>query len=156
MMQTPVQTEDNAPFHIVQVQAWIQKGDQFLLARRSDKELQAGGLWALPGGKVEHEGRKSNILQGTLRQEIREEVGLEVDDQMAIIANAAFVRKDGAPVVSLTFLCQWASGQAQPLEDTAEVGWFTLDQLLQLADAPEYLVRYIKALQDYLDQAALA
>lgn len=142
-------TADKAPFHIVQVQGWIQKGNQFLLARRSRKELHMPGAWALPGGKVER-AEQHNILQHTLKQEIKEEVGLEVKDDMALITNDSFVRTDDAPVVSLTFLCHWQSGEAQALEDTDEVKWFTLTELQGLTDAPEYLTRHIKALSDHL------
>jgi hypothetical protein len=62
------------------------------------------------------------------------------------------MRTDGAPVVSLTFLCHWASGEAQALEDTAEVQWFSLEQLQTLPGVPDFLKLYIRALAKYLDQ----
>lgn len=146
-----METADQAPFHIVQVQAWIQKNDKFLLARRGSKEIHQPGVWALPGGKVEHqEGDVSNVLEQTLQQEIREEVGLEVENNMRLLTNRTFIRSDGANVVSLTFLCQWQSAEAQALEDTAEVAWFTLAELHNLRDLPEYMGFYLQVLADVI------
>jgi 8-oxo-dGTP diphosphatase len=65
---------------VVNVEAAIYKDDRWLVIRRSLKESHAAGMVSLVGGKVEHEGNQSDILERTLRREIVEEVGIEVSD----------------------------------------------------------------------------
>jgi 8-oxo-dGTP diphosphatase len=149
-MQT---TQDNALFHIVQVQGWIRKGEKFLMAQRSLQELQAPGAWSIPGGKVEGEaGVEEFILQRTLKREILEEVGLVVGDRIELVYNDSFTRVDGSHVVALTFLCDWVSGEAMPLEDTEKVKWFTLEELKNFPDAENFLKRMIEALVEYIEK----
>ena len=41
--------------HVILVTAFVQKGNKFLLSKRSKEDPQAGGMWATPGGKVDLE-----------------------------------------------------------------------------------------------------
>jgi 8-oxo-dGTP diphosphatase len=142
-----METKDKAKFHIVQVQGWVRKDGKFLMAQRSFKELQAPGAWSIPGGKVETEAEIEEWpLQKTLKKEIKEEVGVVVSDTMELVYNDAFTRVDGAHVVAITFLCDYVSGEAQPLEDTEKVKWFTLDELENYEEAKGFLKRQIQAL----------
>lgn len=50
--------EKNIPIHVVAVFAFIQKGNKFLLSKRSSSDPQAGGEWSIVSGKVELEGSK--------------------------------------------------------------------------------------------------
>lgn len=141
-----METKDNAQFHIVAVKAWVKKGDKYLLARRGMNEVHMPGIWSIPGGKVDECGETVNILQDTLKREVLEEVGLEITDEIDLVFNNIFKRSDGASVVGLTFLCHWKSGEAKPLEDTSEVKWFTLTELLGMEDVEEFLKREIRVL----------
>ena len=145
-----MQTNDNAQFHIVAVKAWIEKDNKFLLAKRGPKELHKPNTWSLPGGKIEDEIEEPNILQKTLRREIKEEVGIEITDDIELIYNNSFIRIDGAHVVILTFLCHYKSGEAKPLEDTAETKWFTIEELKRLVGVEDFLKREISELEKYL------
>jgi 8-oxo-dGTP diphosphatase len=144
-----METKDNAKFHIVHVQGWVRHGDKFLMAQRSQKEMQAPGAWHIPGGKVENE-VGVQVLEQTLKKEILEEIGIMVSDKMQFLYNDAFVRVDGAHVVSLTFLCDYESGEAQALEDTEKVQWFTLEELKNFVNPPGYLKRAIEKLIEEL------
>ena len=141
-----METKDNAQFHIVAVKAWVKKGDTYLLARRGMNEVHMPGIWSIPGGKVDECGETVNILQDTLKREVLEEVGLEITYEIDLVFNNIFKRSDGASVVGLTFLCHWKSGEAKPLEDTSEVKWFTLTELLGMEDVEEFLKREIRVL----------
>lgn len=141
-----METKDNAQFHIVAVKAWVKKGDKYLLARRGMNEVHMPGIWSIPGGKVDECGETVNILQDTLKREVLEEVGLEITYEIDLVFNNIFKRSDGASVVGLTFLCHWKSGEAKPLEDTSEVKWFTLTELLGMEDVEEFLKREIRVL----------
>lgn len=144
-----MKTKDNAQFHIVAVKAWVKKGDKYLLARRGMSEVHMPGVWSIPGGKVDDDGETVNILQETLKREVLEEVGVEITDEIDLVYNNTFNRSDGASVVGLTFLCHWKSGEAEPLEDTSEVKWFTLEELLEMEDVEEFLRREIQALNEF-------
>jgi len=143
-----MQTKDNANFFIVLVKGWVEKDDEFLLARRGPKELHMPGAWSLPGGKVELE-IKPNILEQTLIKEIQEEVGVTVSEHMELVHNNSFKRSDGAVVIGLTFLCRYVSGTAAPMEDTTEVAWHTLEELNRLAGIEDFLKKEIKILVAY-------
>jgi len=143
-----MKTEEDAKFHIVLVKGWIQRGGKFLLARRGHTELQKPGVWSLPGGKIESWTEEPDILQKTLKREIKEEVGVDIEDYVELIYNNSFFRVDGAHVVSLIFLCRHKSGEAEPLDETSEIKWLTLDELKNFNEAENFLKDEI----DRLDQ----
>jgi len=145
-----MKTKDNAKFHIVLVKGWLKKENKFLLAKRADSEGHAAGWWSLPGGKIDDLDNTEYVLQKTLAEEFIEEVGVEIEEEIELVYNNSFVRSDGTHVVGLTFLCHWKSGEAKPLEDTAEVKWMTLDELNNFEDKQEFLVREIRHLEKYL------
>lgn len=146
-----MKTADDAKFHIVLVKGWVKKDDQFLIAKRSREELQAGGEWFIPGGKVE-DVNETDVLLRALKEEIKEEVNLSITDSVELIWSNSFTRKDGAHVVGLTFLCHYENGQAKPLEETSEVKWVDLAILSSMKDgvAP-YFQTEIDRLFKYLD-----
>jgi len=120
------------PLHVVFVEAWIRKGDKYLLARRSLKDDQAAGKWAVPGGKVDME-LESNIVENALKREVMEEVGVEVDG-FQFLSSRSFIRSSGHHVVALAFIVNYKSGEAKPLEDKEEVKWVTIEEMERLLD----------------------
>lgn len=126
-----METKDKAKFNIVLVMGVIEKEGKYLIAQRSLDEPQAPGTWSLPGGKVEVETKKDelNVLEETLKKEIVEEVGIEVEDEMFYVRSSSFIRNDGAPVVGVLFLCKWKSGKATPLEDSIDIAWISIDEI---------------------------
>ena len=78
-----------------------------------------------------------DALESTLRREVREEVGVEVESEMRYVASRRFETDDGKQVVSVTFFCRYGSGTptAAPAEVQA-VRWMTPDQILR--DAPPW------------------
>ncbi|TAH34106.1 NUDIX domain-containing protein [Candidatus Saccharibacteria bacterium] len=105
-----------------------------LLIQRSTREKEAGGKWALPGGKNEHaiiqqsrQRRLRNILQIVAEKELQEEVGLAFDIDMGeVIANGEFIRTDGIPVVYTTVAAPYRSGTVTPYaDDIAAYAWAT-------------------------------
>lgn len=146
-----METKDNAHFYIVAAKGWIEKDGKFLLARRGPEELHMPGVWSLPGGKVETDTEEAHVIEKTLQNEIKEEVGIDVAQDMKLIYNNSFLRSDGHLVVGLTFICQYVGGDPQPLEDTTELAWHTLDELKQLSGIEAFLVREIQILSDALE-----
>jgi 8-oxo-dGTP pyrophosphatase MutT (NUDIX family) len=119
------------PWFIVNVEGVVMKGDRFLLTLRSEQESHAPGSLTLPGGKVEQIGISDNILEETLRREIREEAGIEVSERMEYLESKSFVASGDRPVVDVVFLCFWASGEPVPgdPDEVAGVQWMSLAQI---------------------------
>ena len=131
----------NIPLHVIFVEAWIKRGDKILLAKRSSQDDQAGGKWALPGGKVE-DGENSRIIERALSREVKEEGGLEIGN-LHYFFSRAFVRSSGHHVVALSFLADYVSGEPRALEGQDEVRWVTLEEAESLLD--EHWTETLKA-----------
>ena len=87
-----------------------------------------------------------------MKKEIKKEVGLDITNDVELIYNNTFRRVDNAHVVSLTFLCHHKAGEAQPLEDTAQVKWFTEEELRNFSDAKDFLQIEIDELLKFLQK----
>lgn len=116
------------PFHLV---AWavLQRADgHILLARRSGVSY-GNGLWGLPGGHVED----FETLPEAAAREAQEEVGVRLDP--AALVSLGLTRyvdtSGGEPVRGLDafYLAVSWQGEAQPLSECSEVGWFALHDL---------------------------
>ena len=143
--------ENDIVTHVVAVFAIVQKGNKFLIAKRSSSDPQAGGQWAFPGGKVDLK-LGDNILQKNLKREVLEETGVEIGSKIEYLANEGFVRGSGHHVIALTFLCHWKKGIAKPLEDQEKVDWKSLTELISMNDElPGHALARILALKEYLD-----
>ena len=116
--------------HLVLVNAVVEKEGKILVSQRSLEETHDPGKWTIPGGKVERtEGNVWNVIEKTLFGEVREESGIEIEENVQLIANNTFIRSTGQHVIALIFLCHWKSGEAKALEDTNDVKWITKDEI---------------------------
>jgi 8-oxo-dGTP pyrophosphatase MutT (NUDIX family) len=115
------------------------KDKRYLMMVRSPGEDYLQGALTFPGGKIEHADFMDNVLEETLRREIREEVGVEVHDDMVYVESHAFVG-DGEPVVDIVFLCRYLSGTAVPSDpdEAQSVHWMSVEEILQDPDTPEW------------------
>src|ERR1035437_3201383 len=109
-----MENETDINTHVVLVTAFILKKDRILLAKRSKNDPQAGGLWSMPGGKVDLDVGKS-IIENTLKKEIKEEVGIEIEDEIFYLGSDAFTRVSGHHVIVLIYLTYWKSGEAKQI-----------------------------------------
>jgi 8-oxo-dGTP diphosphatase len=144
--------EKDINLHIVFVTAWIKKGDRYLLAKRASHDAQAAGLWSTPGGKVDLD-LGLNVVEDTLRREIKEEVGVEVKDRINYLGSDSFIRESGHHVVALTFLVEYKSGEAKPLEDQEEIRWLSMEQIQNLIKGDKriaYLGLRLKLLRNFM------
>lgn len=126
---------------IVNVEGVVRKNDKWLIIERSKKEEHAGSLLSLVGGKVEKEGNSSDILEGTLRREILEEVGVNVKDGLSYIHSPSFVTNKGESVVDIVSLCEYESGEAfsKSTDEVENVLWLTTEEVLSYPNSPIYL-----------------
>ena len=132
--------------YVVNVEGAIVRDGRYLLIVRSLEDTHAPGALALVGGKVENAGIVSDILEDTLRREVREEVGLELVE-MAYLGSSAFVADDGDPVVDIVFLCRPAPGEPTPGDpaEVADLMWLTASEIRSRPDTPPWTLRSIKA-----------
>ncbi|HIC88631.1 MAG TPA: A/G-specific adenine glycosylase [Anaerolineae bacterium] len=94
---------------------------EFLIAQRLPEGL-LGGLWEFPGGKQE----PGETLQETLRREIREELGVEIEvGELLTVALHAYTH---FRVTLYAFHCRLVAGEPQTI-GVAEWRWVRLDQL---------------------------
>ncbi len=137
MRKKTIPVENDINTHVVAVFAFIEKDGKILLAKRSKDEPQTPGIWFIPGGKVDM-GDEKDIIEKTLKREVMEEVGLEIEDEIMFVGDEGFFRVSGHHVIGMTFLCKWKKGIAKPLEGQEEVKWFTKEELKRFSDFPPY------------------
>lgn len=111
----------------------LHRKDGLWLMHRRPPEKHHGGLWEFPGGKVEP-GEAPEIA---LIREVSEELGVEVSVSDLQPAGHAQTSGDGSqpPIVITLYSCDKWEGEPAALEG-GEVGWFTAEQVSQLAMPP--------------------
>ncbi|MBN1810941.1 MAG: NUDIX domain-containing protein [Anaerolineae bacterium] len=135
-------------WYIVNVEGAVVKDGRYLLIVRREGEEHAAGALAFPGGKVEDNEMVSGVLEETLRRELREEVDIEVDDEMMYVDSASFVAGDD-PVVDIVFLCRYRSGEPRPCdpEEVAAVQWMTLAEIFAHPKSPPWMDSIIRQVE---------
>jgi 8-oxo-dGTP diphosphatase len=111
-----------------------------LLIRRRHEPF--AGMWALPGGFVDQD----ESLDVAARRELREETGVKTSrlDQLQTFGDPG--RDPRGHTISVVYLTQLNPARVKPVaaDDTAEVGWFALDKLPQLAFDHAKILRLAK------------
>ena len=130
----------------VLINVLVSKGDKILLSQRSFDEKHMPGRWTIPGGKIENEDIKEEIIdvvEKTAKREVMEEVGVEIHDELKLVANNTFRRTDGQMVLALVFLGKYKTNEPKPLEDTIAVQWISKNEIDQY-DFPPNVREYLE------------
>ncbi len=140
--------------HIILATAVIEKEGKYLILKRSEREVVAPGSWTIPGGKVvrheyenlaqdpDHDGW-NDILDRTLRKEIKEEAGIEVGE-LHYLSNRVFIRPDDIPVVNVSYWSNYSRGEVRSGKDITDFAWVAPEELKNYNIIPIVLER-IKA-----------
>ncbi len=101
------------------VKGIIRRGDgKILIVKRSADDDHKPGVWETVGGGVE----EGVSPQASLKREIKEEVGLEVEiGESFNVFN--FVKDNGDKKIGITFLCDYLSGEVKLSEEHCDFQW---------------------------------
>jgi 8-oxo-dGTP diphosphatase len=113
-----------------------------LLVRR--KATPFAGKWALPGGFVE----KDEPLDIAARRELKEETGVSVGDFEQLYTFGDPDRDPRDWTVTVVYLARVDQSKVRPRngDDAAEVNWFALDDLPDLAFDHAQIIERARAL----------
>ncbi|MFZ1075675.1 MAG: NUDIX domain-containing protein [Minisyncoccia bacterium] len=120
---------------------WKKDGDgqfRYLITKRAPHKKAWPGKWTVPGGGLEatdytateatYQNDESpqwyNAIEKTLRREINEEVGVDVD-QISYLLDLTFIRPDGIACLVLSMYCRYAGGEVKLDADATEYAWVT-------------------------------
>lgn len=112
---------ESKKLHIVAVTGIVEKNGRFLIIKRRKDEIAYPGMWTVPGGKVE----APDDCKTTLKREIKEEVGIEVENNFVFLRDYEFTRPDNYHVIGLTFGCKYKSGKVKLGADFIDFAWVT-------------------------------
>lgn len=136
-------------FYIVNVEGAIWHKGRYLMIMRGAEEDHAAGALAFVGGKVEGIALQAGqILEATLKREIHEEVGLEVDD-VTYVLSQMFTGGDVEPVINIVFLCRFAGGEIR-ISDPGEVAgaeWLTPAEVMNHPATPPWINDYLQSVE---------
>lgn len=115
---------------------------KYLLVRRNPKKYpEVGPKWDIVGGRID----PGSPLIENLKREVMEEVKLELEDAVTLVAAQDILRVPGKHVVRLTYVGS-IEGQPQIDEDHNECGWFTAEEIKNMSETE--LDIYFKELVD--------
>ena len=141
--------------HEVVITAIIVKEGKYLITRRSKEKKRFPGMWTVPGGHLEvkdyinlpkdTEHYWYNVLEKVLRREVKEEVGLKIQN-IKYVTSLATVHSDGNPSLVNSCMADYSSGKVQLQEkETDKFAW------VSLKDAKKY-----KLLDGIYDELVMA
>jgi 8-oxo-dGTP diphosphatase len=142
---------------ILNVEGAIQRDGKWLIIERSTKEEHAGGQLSLVGGKVENEGFSKDLLERTLKRELFEEVGIEVNAKMNYLRSSSFVLPDGRAVLDMVFHCIIETGEpyAKSSNEVEAVYWMTAEEIYAHPNAPIWLKESIEAAELFVNSSIM-
>lgn len=130
--------QKNQYLHEVAITAIVVKNGKYLITRRSPNKKRFPGMWTVPGGKMEAKDYLElpkdtehywyNVLERTLRREVKEEAGIGIDN-IEYVTSLATVHADGSPSLVISCMADYADGEVtlNPEEcDTHE--WVSLEE----------------------------
>jgi len=110
---------------------------KYLITQRALTKKAFPGKWTVPGGGLEVDDYINTpktttdhwyfAIENSLSREIKEEVGLEVED-VRYLLDMVFIRPDGIPAIILSFYAKYKTGEIILDEDTINFAWATAEE----------------------------
>jgi len=127
----------NRELHRVVATAIIHKNGKYLIVKRNPNKKAFPRKWTVPGGGLEVSDYINTpkttfdawyfAIENSLKREIKEEVGLEVG-KINYLLSLTFIRPDNIPVVTLSYYCDWKSGEVKLNEENMDYKWVTFEE----------------------------
>lgn len=128
----------NQYLHEVAITAIIIRDGKYLITRRSPNKKRFPGMWTVPGGKMETDDYLKlpkdtefywyNVLERTLRREIKEEVGIDIDN-INYVTSLATIHNDGSPSLVISCVADYVSGEIKlQAEENDQFAWVSLEE----------------------------
>jgi len=127
----------NIELHRVVTTAIIHRNGKYLIVKRNPNKKVFPGRWVIPGGGLEVSDYINTpkttpdawyfTIENSLKREIKEEVGLEVGE-LKYLLSLTFIRPDKIPVVTLSYYCDWKSGEVKLNEENIDYRWVTYEE----------------------------
>jgi 2-amino-4-hydroxy-6-hydroxymethyldihydropteridine diphosphokinase len=136
-------------YFVINIEGAIWHEGRYLTIIRGAEESHAAGTLSFVGGKVETGATQENtIFENTLRCEIREEVGLEIESP-TYVESRMFRAGAGEPVINIVFVCRYQSGSVT-ITDPGEVAgfeWLTPAEIRAHPSTPPWILDYLASIE---------
>jgi len=120
------------------ITAIINKDGKYLITKRAEDKKRFPGMWTVPGGKMETDDYLAlpkdtthywyNVLERTLKREVKEEVGLEIE-HVEYVTSLATVYQDGNPSLVISCVADYVSGEVILQEgETVDFTWVDIEE----------------------------
>lgn len=141
--------------YLVGVQCALEYEGKLLIIKRPPG-VHAGGLLAFPGGKVDEfdEPHHRDVLRSAVRREIKEELGLNLEDPIEYVTSSFFVDSRGISVILSVFYCKLVNTPLTIIPNPDEVPeyyWMNQAEINHAENAPEWLKRYVSLVYNEID-----
>jgi len=128
--------------HEIAITAIILKNNKYLLTKRSKNKKRFPNKWTVPGGKLEIKDYVNfpkdtefywyNVLERVLRREIKEEVGININN-IEYVTSLATIHSDGNPSLVISCMANYVSGKVKlQKEEADDYCWATLKEAYKL------------------------
>lgn len=121
----------------------IENNSEFIIIKRSKNEKNYPNLWAFPGGKVEI---AENAMQ-TIQREIKEEVGLDVEDDIAFLNTYFF-----GTSVGFTFLVKSKDRNVVLADENTDYKWISSLKELESLECISGIYNHFVRAQEMLER----
>ncbi|MDP3953922.1 MAG: NUDIX domain-containing protein [bacterium] len=134
----PKQKQTNQYLHEVAITAIVIKDGHYLITKRSPNKKRFPNMWTVPGGKLETKDYLAlpkdtkdywyNVLERTLKREVKEEVGINIEN-VEYLTSLATVHADGSPSLVISCVANYKSGKIKLQKDESDdFTWATLKE----------------------------
>lgn len=144
--------------HYITATVIVVKDGKYLIAKRAPFEKAFPNKWTVPGGKLEAkeylERPKDagelwyNVLEELSEREIREEVGLEIQN-LQYLTSLSYIRPDGKPCLIISLFADWKQGEVKLCNALTEHAWVSLEAAKNY-DLIDGILDELRMLDDFL------
>jgi 8-oxo-dGTP pyrophosphatase MutT (NUDIX family) len=149
---------DKNKLHYVVVTGILVKDGKYLITKRAGWEKAFPNRWTVPGGKLEvldyalmerdTQHHWYNVVENLLRREIKEEVGLEIEN-IGYVTSMVYIRPDNIPCLIISLFASPKGEEIKLCNALTEYAWVDLEESKNY-DLIEGIYEELKILDTFL------